>query len=148
MKRLLTYAVGLLLIAGMGWTTAQNVNRSIQLSQDPSGPIGFDNLNGSYFPGKLYNTNNQSTPAVAACGTGPTITGTDTAANIVEGTGTVSSCTVTFARAYPSTPYCLAVSTSGATPVGVTPTPNGVTLAHNAAALSMRMQLFCWGQQP
>lgn len=148
MKRILTYALGLLLFAGLSYAVAQNVTRSVQLSQDPSGPIGYDNLNGVYFPGKLYNSNNQTAPTAASCGTSPTLTGTSTGGSVVEGTGTVTTCTVVFAAAYPATPYCFGQSSGSATPVGASATPNGVVFSHVASAAAMKINYFCMGQQP
>lgn len=45
------------------------------------------------------------TPTLTACGTGPTISGTDTAGQITTGT-TATGCTVTFAVAWAASPYC------------------------------------------
>lgn len=47
-----------------------------------------------------------SAPAVSSCGTGPTISGSDLAGLVVTGTGTPTSCTITFNAAYSSEPYC------------------------------------------
>lgn len=147
MKRLL---VALLAVAciGISVPVAQNINKSVQLSQDPSGQIGYDNQNGVYFPGKLYTSNNQTAPSVNACGTTPTITGTNLAGTIIEGTGTVTSCQMNFATAFPATPYCVASTNSAATPVGVAATPNGVTFSQVGSAASTRITYLCFGQQP
>jgi hypothetical protein len=45
-------------------------------------------------------------PAVSSCGTGPSVVGTDTAGRITVGTGSPSSCTLTFASAYANIPSC------------------------------------------
>lgn len=46
-------------------------------------------------------------PAVSSCGTGsPSVAGTDVAGRITIGTGTPSSCTLTFANAYATAPSC------------------------------------------
>jgi hypothetical protein len=48
------------------------------------------------------------TPTVSSCGTSPTISGNDEDGLITTGTGTPTSCTMTFAVPYNSTPYCSA----------------------------------------
>jgi hypothetical protein len=47
------------------------------------------------------------TPTLSNCGTSPTITGTDTRGHIHMGSGSPTSCTVTFAAAYSVAPYCM-----------------------------------------
>jgi hypothetical protein len=67
-------------------------------------------------------------PAVTSCGTGATITGHDSAGRIVVGSGSPTSCSITFNAAYSVAPVCIAqdetvsvmlpvsaVSTSGVT---------------------------------
>ena len=46
-------------------------------------------------------------PAVSSCGTTPAITGSDLAGMVTTGTGTPTSCTITFNAAYASEPYCV-----------------------------------------
>lgn len=48
-----------------------------------------------------------SAPAVSACGTTPTISGSDLAGLVTTGTGTPTSCTITFNVAYAAEPYCV-----------------------------------------
>ncbi len=150
MKRLSLLAA-VALMGCISYGVAQNVNKSVQLSQDPSGPIGYDNQNGVYFPGKIYTNNNQTAPtAGSGCGTTPTVTGTATAGNIIEGTGTVSAdgCGISFATAYPATPYCVASSNKSATPTGAFSTPGGIAFLHLGTAASLRINWICFGQQP
>lgn len=45
-------------------------------------------------------------PAVSACGTSPSIAGSDTAGKVTAGTGAVTTCTLTFATAYGVAPAC------------------------------------------
>src|SRR5262249_25957010 len=54
-------------------------------------------------------------PGLSACGTSPTISGSDVAGTITMGTGTPTSCTLTFANAYSAAPHC--VVTWRATPL-------------------------------
>jgi hypothetical protein len=146
MKRLLVALLAVSCI-GIGIPVAQNVTKSVQLSQDPSGPIGYDNQNGVYFPGKVYNTNNQTAATFGTCGTAPSMVGTSFAGVITEGSGAVASCQMAFNTAFPATPYCTA-NLTGATPVGVTPTPGGVTFIHTSTSLSAKLNFICVGQQP
>jgi len=49
-----------------------------------------------------------TTPAVAgSCGTSPTIVGTDVAGKVTTGTGSPTSCTITFATAWTNAPACM-----------------------------------------
>jgi hypothetical protein len=59
-------------------------------------------------------------PTVSACGTSPAVAGTSNSIKglVIMGTGTPTSCTVTFATAYPTTPHC-AVSPANAAAAGV-----------------------------
>ncbi|TXH42756.1 MAG: hypothetical protein E6Q97_35225 [Desulfurellales bacterium] len=45
-------------------------------------------------------------PVVTACGTLPSIVGTDTAGEVTMGTGSPTGCTITFNLAYTSAPFC------------------------------------------
>lgn len=62
---------------------------------------------------------NGTAPGVSSCGTSPAITGTDVAGIITAGSGTVTSCTVTFASAYASAPACHASSSTAITSLTV-----------------------------
>jgi|GEM_PF-6504757 len=47
------------------------------------------------------------TPGIGSCGTSPSISGTDTRGQLQFGTGSPTSCTITFAAAYSTAPYCV-----------------------------------------
>lgn len=47
-----------------------------------------------------------SAPSVSSCGTTPSIVGNDTAGKVTIGTGTVTSCTVTFVTTFANAPIC------------------------------------------
>lgn len=119
----------------LGGAIAQNLTKSIQLSQDPSGPFGVDTSNGVFFSNHV-NTSQPATPGVANCGTSPSLTGTDTGGEMTEGSGTVTRCDVTFARAYTATPFCLATSISTATPVAIIPSPGGFVAQHSGGTVA------------
>lgn len=46
-------------------------------------------------------------PTISSCGTSPTVSGSSLAGLVVTGTGTPSSCTITFNAAYAAEPYCI-----------------------------------------
>jgi hypothetical protein len=50
------------------------------------------------------------TPTVSACGTDPSIEGDDFAGVVTIGSGVVTSCTITFAKAYAVAPSCVITS--------------------------------------
>ena len=53
-------------------------------------------------------TSEGAEPAVSACGTTPTISGSDNAGKVTTGTGAITSCTLTFANAWAAAPACIA----------------------------------------
>ena len=59
-------------------------------------------------------------PALSACGTTPSIVGTDTKGAITVGTGVVTACTATFATAYATAPVCVANSNTAGAFVAIT----------------------------
>ncbi|MEQ1875074.1 MAG: hypothetical protein ABL958_00415 [Bdellovibrionia bacterium] len=106
-----------------------------------SGNVGI----GTVSPGATLDVNghiaasNSTAPSLSSCGTSPTITGNDTRGKITFGTGTVTSCTITFATAYASAPYCVTVATGSvniARPSTVNTTTLTLTAAGNAAGES------------
>lgn len=107
----------LILLLGLGFAVAQNANRGVQLSQDSTGFVGFDNVQGGiYLPGHLLsNTKLGPAPVLSACITGgsPTLTGTDLSGVIVGGTTASTSCVVTFGTAFQVAPNCVVSWQSG-----------------------------------
>jgi hypothetical protein len=114
MKNWRAYLLPSLLILALagGLGIAQQITRSVQLSQDPSGPIGFDNVNGVYFPGHILSTG--TTPTLSGCGGSTTVTGTDSQGTFT-GTAGTAACTLIFARAYQAAPNCVVTSNSQST---------------------------------
>lgn len=141
MKR---YILPVFLILGFAFSLAfaQSITRSIQLSQDPSGPIGVDTNNGVYFPGHMNTTG--TTPTVTACSTTPAIVGTDTAGKVTGGTGPlVATCTVTFARAYVTTPYCIVqVQNPATSPLAYSASTTAITITSGMG--SAIFNYMCW----
>ena len=133
----------LILAFGIALAGAQVITKSIQLTQDPRSPIGMDASNNVYFPAHVLSVGPNTAPVLTACGGGtPTITGTDTAGVITEGTSS-AGCTVTFNRAFLAAPYCNA-NAAAASAMGVSTTTTTMVLAH-ASASSGVINYICIG---
>ena len=130
MRKLL---LGLALCLVGGFAAAQNITKSLQQSQDPTGKYGIDSpAQNLYLPGHLLTIGSgvggPTTPTVGVqgtCGTGAVVTGTDTAGTIVTGAGS-TGCIMNFAQPYLTTPYCLATSGVTATSVFYTSTTSPI----------------------
>jgi len=107
----------LVLLLGLGFALAQSANRGVQLSQDSTGFVGFDNVQGGmYLPGHLLSTTRLGpAPVLSACITGgtPTLVGTDLSGVITGGTTASTSCVVTFGTAFQTAPNCVVSWQSG-----------------------------------
>lgn len=102
----LLVSVALILSLGLGGALAQNINKSLQQSQDPTGAFGVDTNNGVYFPGHILSSGtNRPTPTVTGTGS-PTVSGTDTAGLITMGSSATTA-TVVFGQAFVSVPSCI-----------------------------------------
>lgn len=97
---------------------AQNFTASVQLSQDPRGPLPIDSNQ------NIYITNNRHLlsflgaspgPSVsAACGTtGQSVSGTDFQGTITVGGTATTSCPLTFGQAFLTAPTCVLAPKSG-----------------------------------
>src|SRR5258708_8359502 len=92
------YLAPILLILGLAcaFAFAQNITKGIQLSQDATGPIGYDTNGASYFPGHINsNTRVGLPPVLSSCGTAPSSTGSDTALRLTTASA-ATTCTFTF----------------------------------------------------
>lgn len=83
-----------------------------------------------YIDGQIINGG--SAPVVSACGTSPSITGGDTAGKVTIGSGTPSSCTVTFDTAYSNAPSCTITGSDDANAYGATTTTTALTISSNS----------------
>jgi len=140
-KLLTSFLCGLLFVSGLA--IAQVITRSVQMSQDPSGPVGFDANNNMYIQQNrhlLASTNNAAAPTLGTC-TGGTLTAgsTDFSGQVTGVTG--ATCAIVFAQAYATAPRCLAIANnSAAATVFITsPATTGFTI--NATAST---SLFNW----
>jgi Pectate lyase superfamily protein len=82
-------------------------------------------------PGKILTGN--AAPAASACGTGPTITGSDHAGIIATGTG-ATACTVTFNAAYVSAPFCTITPQAKASNLDFTRSNTAITMSSVSAS--------------
>lgn len=140
MKRFLRdrLVLGLAIVAclGLGLAVAQNINKSVQLSQDASGPIGFDTNNNVYFPAHIL-TSGPGTPTLSTNCSTATIRGTDTAGTMIGVTATTGTCSVTFSKAYLTTPFCIATTQNPATsPLAYNIVPTGLNFTTITGAVT------------
>ena len=144
MKRFLL-GLATVICIGLGLAVAQNINRSIQLSQSPLGPINVDTVNGVYFPAKV-NTSG-SAPTLAGGGTSASVSGSDTAGEISIGTGTTTTATITFRTAYTSTPYCTWGTSVLSSAAGLV-SPSGINFVWTStgSATGSKLNYICIGR--
>lgn len=146
MKRFLLPFAALILVLGFGFTTAQNINKAIQLSQDPTGAFGVDTNNNVYFPAHVLNSG--STPAISNGGTGTaaTVVGSDTIGTITGGANTNTTANLTFRRAFVNTPVCIVVSQNPATtPIAYNTVLTGINITSTIGAAIINY--FCSGSK-
>lgn len=129
MKKLLLPSA-LILVLAFGLAVAQNISKSVQLSQDATGAIGYDTNNNVYFPAHILTTGLAGAPTVSSpLGTAPTVTGTDFMGTITGGSGAATTATITFKTAFLATPNCILQ----------TQNPGTSTLAYNVATTGINI---------
>ena len=125
----------LILVLGLGLALAQNITKSVQLSQDPTGSIGYDTNNNVFFPAHILSTGLAGIPAVSSpAGTAPTILAgsTDFIGQITGGSAGDTTATVTFKTAFNAAPTCLLVQSGGtASTLTYTTATTGINIASN-----------------
>lgn len=146
MKRF-TLALAAVLAIGLGVATAQNVTKSLQQSQDPTGLVGMDNAGNVYFPAHIVNKG--SAPSISAgCGTGATVVGNDSFGLVTGGTTNRSQCIIAFRTAYTGqSVYCNIASNSStaASPLSWTSSAAGFSVNHAQSATTMPFNYICNG---
>src|ERR1017187_2184781 len=106
----------LILALGLSFAWAQSITKSVQLSQDATGKIGYDTKDNVYFPAHvLSRTDVRPAPVVgSSCGTsGATIVGTDFSGVATVGGSATTSCVITFGTAFVTAPNCVVAPMSG-----------------------------------
>lgn len=134
----------LVLALASGLAFAQNINKGIQISQDPTGPIGYDTNGGSYFPGHINsNTRVGVAPVLTSCGTAPSFTGTDTAMRLTTGSA-ATTCTITFGTAFViQKPACVIVPEGAAVQPTYTTSLTAISMTVDVA--STVYNIICMG---
>ena len=139
----------LILLLGLAsFAFAQTITRSIQLSQDPTGPVGYDPVQGGiYFPGHINSAIRVGPPpSVGTCGTTPTVVGSDNAGKITTGSSATTACTLTFGTAFAVAPACmLSTTVTNAGPLFIATTTTTAVLNY-ASATSAVISYICIGQ--
>lgn len=83
---------------------------------------------------------------LSACGTVPSVAGNDIAGVITTGSGTVTSCSMTFANAYPNPPVCvLSDSSTSITPDVSAVSTSSVTFSFSSTLTSGKIYYHCLG---
>lgn len=84
-------------------------------------------------------------PSLSLCGTSPAISGSDVAGEITMGTGTPTSCTLTFNVAYTSAPYCTVTWQSNLATMQYAVAADTLVLTQTATS-SNKVNYHCLGQ--
>lgn len=88
--------------------------------------------------------NSGPAPVISSCGTTPTIAGDDKSGTITTGSGVVSACTMTFAKAYTDNPVCT-VSTNNTSALGdiSSVSTSAITFAFTGTLASGKVYYIC-----
>lgn len=139
-KYLLPSLLVLALAAGFAW--AQNITRGVQMSQDPTGPIGSDTSNNLYFGrGSHFLTFGAQPPVLTSCGSG-VITGSDTMGVLSPAGVATTTCTLTFTQAYLTAPGCVFAPMGSSTWPTYTTSTTAITVTTLIASVKYAYQ--CW----
>ncbi len=130
--RSLLFPVFLILACLGANAIGQTISKGVQLSQDPSGPIGMDASNNVYFPNKILSTRT-TTPVLTSCGTSPSILGNDTVGKLTTGSA-ATTCTMTFSAAYNVAPACIVSAQGTATQPTFTTSTTALTMSVDIAS--------------
>ena len=84
-------------------------------------------------------------PVITSCGTTPSVSGSDRAGNVTIGTEVTTSCTVTFAEPYASTPSCTVTGDNTAVTYARTITASVLTILSSADMASDVISYNCMG---
>lgn len=123
----------LILACFLGGAIGQNITRSVQLSQDPTGIYGVDTNNNVYFANKILARSTNAVPVLTGCGTAPSILGNDTVGKLTTGSA-ATTCTVTFSLAYNVAPACVISAQGTATQPTFTTSTTAITITVDIAS--------------
>ena len=84
-------------------------------------------------------------PTLSACGTTPAVEGSNSVGMVTIGTGVTTSCTVTFATAFPNAPTCLITGPSTSITYAATATTAALTILSSADMDSEVINYLCFG---
>lgn len=137
MKRYLLPSA-LILILGLGFALAQNINKALQLSQSP-GSFGVDASNNVYFPAHILNLGKAPTTSNG------TVSGSDFVGTITESSNSIGG-TLTFRTAFLAAPACLLVAqtASSSTPLTYSTVTTALTWSH-VSQVSQKLNYLCSG---
>jgi hypothetical protein len=85
-------------------------------------------------------------PTVSACGTSPSIVGNDVAGKVTTGTGSITSCTLTFATAWVNAPMCFVNAQTGIALLRATPTTTTLVIDSVGTITSYLIDYHCIGR--
>jgi hypothetical protein len=134
MKKILLYSGLALVLAG---AAAMAQNRSFQMTQDLSGIYQSDIVAGHLHIPQA----GKGTPVLSSCGSA-TIVGNDTMGQYTTGAGT--TCTLTFATAWPAAPRCFVVPQGNLNYPTYTVSTTAITVTVDVTATAYNY--FCIGQ--
>lgn len=133
----------LILACFIGVALSQNITKSVQLSQDPLGTIGYDTTDNVYLPRKLLFPSTVRTPVLTGCGTSPSIVGNDVVGKFTTGSA-ATTCTLTFSQAFIVAPACFLQTQGSATQPTYTTSTTAITVTVDIA--STVYNYFCASQ--
>ena len=128
----------LILVLGLGFAIAQNITKSVQLSQDASGPIGYDTQGNVYFPAHILTTNGlNGAPTVHTdAGTAATLDANATDfSGTLTGSANDTTVQIIMSKAYNAVPHCVVLSQNPATsPVAYNLVASGINITSQVGA--------------
>lgn len=133
-------AIGLAALAGVAVAQQQ-----VQTLRGDGGVLWFDANSHAIISGHIVNTGQP--PVLSACGTNPTIVGSDLAGTVTTGTATPAGCVITFNKAFSVAPNCVLGWASGPLVAMSWTTSTTAITAVQTATSSTVIQYVCFGKQ-
>jgi len=131
----------LILAFGLSLALAQNITKSVQLSQSAGGPIGVDTSNNVYFPAHILSSGKLPSLSVGTIGAGST----DFQGLITETSNSIGG-VLTFSQAFVVAPNCVLVAqtAASASPLTYSTVTTSLTYSH-VSQVSQKLNYFCSG---